>query len=227
MGERDRNGCGRFGSVVAMTTPSAQRPEANARILLVRHGQTDWNKAGKLQGQVDIPLNEVGRAQAAEAARGLLDSGITRIVTSTLGRAMETGAIIAAHLGLPDPTQDEGLLERAYGEFEGVRDGDLPADVRTTLHPGHERDPRQTEEAGFAAGIMPGVERSYDCGERGVATMKRLRARYPQDNLLLVSHGTLIRLAQNALDGWEYFHPGLDNLEVRELTPSQVASLSA
>ncbi|MGO1321006.1 MAG: histidine phosphatase family protein [Galactobacter sp.] len=195
-------------------------------IFFVRHGQTDWNKAGRLQGQVDIPLNETGKAQAQTAAEGLEGRGITRVITSTLGRAMETGGIIAAHLGLAAPTQDEGLLERAYGEFEGIRDGDLPADVRATLHPGHERDPREAEEAGFAAGIMPGVERSYDCGERGAATVKRLRAQYPEDTLLLVSHGTLIRLAQNALDGWKRYHPGLDNLEVRELTPTQLAAIS-
>jgi uncharacterized phosphatase len=202
-------------------------PEQRPRIFFVRHGQTDWNKAGKLQGQVDIPLNANGRDQARAAAESLEGRGITRVVTSTLGRAMETGRIIAAHLALPEPTQDEGLLERAYGEFEGVRDGDLPDDVRATLHPGHERDPRDAEEAGFAAGIMPGVERSYDCGVRGAATVTRLRAQYPGDTLLLVSHGTLIRLTLNALDGWARFHPGLDNLEVRELTDAQLAAVSA
>ncbi|MGO3151740.1 MAG: histidine phosphatase family protein [Galactobacter sp.] len=196
-------------------------------IFFVRHGQTDWNKAGKLQGQVDIPLNETGKAQAQTAAEQLDGRGITRVVTSTLGRAMETGGIIAAHLGLDAPSQDEGLLERAYGEFEGVRDGDLPDDVRETLHPGHERDPRDAEEAGFAAGIMPGVERSYDCGVRGAETVKRLRSQYPEDTLLLVSHGTLIRLTLNALDDWKRYHPGLDNLEVRELTSAQLAAASS
>jgi probable phosphoglycerate mutase len=172
-------------------------------------------------------LNDTGRDQARQAAVGLEGRGISRVVTSTLGRAMETGAIIASHLGLAEPTQDAGLLERAYGEFEGVRDGDLPEDVRRTLHPGHEQDPRVAEQAGFAAGIMPGVERSYDTGVRGAETVKRLRAQYPDDVLLLVSHGTLIRLALNALDGWEHYHAGLDNLEVRALSTSQLAFLEA
>lgn len=195
-------------------------------MVLVRHGQTDWNKAGRLQGQVDIPLNGTGREQAAVAARALEDQGFTRVVTSPLGRALETGSIIAAHLGLPEPTTDSGLVERAYGELEGAVDAELPEQTRRLLHPGHVSDPAPIEDEGYRLGLLPGVERSRATGDRGLEALRRIYAEYPQDRVIVVAHGTLIRLALDALDQWKRFHPSPANAEVRGVNAAQWAFLT-
>lgn len=95
------------------------------RIFLVRHGETDWNLAGRLQGSHDIPLNDLGREQAAETARVIerLSGGaaVLDYVASPLMRAAQTMAILRAELGLP-PDQfrrDDRLKELAFGRWEG------------------------------------------------------------------------------------------------------------
>jgi probable phosphoglycerate mutase len=84
----------------------------------LRHGETDWNARMLSQGQVDIPLNEVGLAQAARAADALVGKGIRAIHASTLTRARVTAEIVAARLQLPITLDDE-LQECAFGVQEG------------------------------------------------------------------------------------------------------------
>ena len=84
----------------------------------LRHGETDWNARGLSQGRTDIPLNANGTAQAHQAAALLAGRGIDRIVTSTLGRAIETTRIVATALGVAFTT-DAGLCEAAFGAQEG------------------------------------------------------------------------------------------------------------
>lgn len=93
-------------------------------LILVRHGQTDWNRDRRIQGATDVPLNETGRQQARDAAASLretLDPALpTVVVSSDLARARETGEIIAADLGLPAPHVYPELRERGYGVAEGL-----------------------------------------------------------------------------------------------------------
>ncbi|MBF4578210.1 histidine phosphatase family protein [Frigoribacterium sp. VKM Ac-2530] len=89
-------------------------------LYLVRHGETDWNRARRIQGATDIPLNDLGRAQAAEAGDLLARRSFDRVVASPLSRAAETGAIIAARLGLPAPELVPAVAERRYGDAEGL-----------------------------------------------------------------------------------------------------------
>jgi probable phosphoglycerate mutase len=86
--------------------------------LYLRHGQTDWNARNVSQGNVDIPLNETGRAQAVQAAALLQGRGITAIVASPLSRARDTAATVGDALGLKVAI-DEGLREVAFGVQEG------------------------------------------------------------------------------------------------------------
>jgi len=90
------------------------------RILLARHGETEWNALGRLQGHTDVPLNEVGRAQARALAESVAGARIAAIVTSDLARARETGEIVAAVLGLGAPVIEPALRERRFGVFEGL-----------------------------------------------------------------------------------------------------------
>ena len=89
----------------------------------LRHGQTDWNAQNLSQGNVDIPLNAVGLAQAAAAAEALAGRGIASIVASPLGRAQVTAQIVGEALGLPVATVD-GLRETRFGVQEGQPMGD-------------------------------------------------------------------------------------------------------
>ena len=87
-------------------------------IYFLRHGQTDWNLLGKMQGHADIPLNETGMKQAQKTAEKFKDIKMDAIYSSPLTRAMETARIINQNWGLPIQT-DERLQERNFGDYEG------------------------------------------------------------------------------------------------------------
>ena len=89
------------------------------KICLVRHGETEWNVMGILQGAQDIPLNQTGRAQAARTGQVLSALHWDGIFTSHLSRAYDTGAAIAAACGLPAPTVVPNIQERDFGIFDG------------------------------------------------------------------------------------------------------------
>lgn len=84
----------------------------------IRHGQTDWNKIHRCMGQTDIPLNELGKSQAADAIHNLQPLGITHIISSPLKRAHETAMIVAQGLGLPCQV-DQRLSEVHWGILQG------------------------------------------------------------------------------------------------------------
>jgi probable phosphoglycerate mutase len=90
----------------------------STRLIIWRHGNTDWNRADRVQGQLDAQLNDVGRAQAAAAAAVLAELRPDAIVSSDLSRAADTAAALAARTGLP-VTYDERLRERHFGRFQG------------------------------------------------------------------------------------------------------------
>ena len=90
------------------------------RIFLVRHGQTRLNREVRFRGIRDVPLDEVGRMEALEAALSLRDSGITKVYSSPLGRAQEVGRRIALATGLNEVEDMPLLLNLDYGEWEGL-----------------------------------------------------------------------------------------------------------
>jgi alpha-ribazole phosphatase len=90
-----------------------------SRLILVRHGVTSWNQAGRYQGHQDIPLGELGRLQAARVAGRLASERIDLCLTSDLGRARETAASVLAGRGLV-PTETPALRELGFGTWEGL-----------------------------------------------------------------------------------------------------------
>lgn len=167
------------------------------RIALVRHGETDWNRQGLVQGTTDIPLNDTGRAQAAEAADRLALVPWDRVVTSTLSRASETGAIIARRLGLPEPTTHPDLVERRYGVAEGMlfREYDVAFPGDTPV------DGRESREE-VAARMVPAV--------------LEIAAAHPGESIIIVSHGGAIRSVLGALQPETVFPP-IRNLSAHTL----------
>lgn len=161
------------------------------RLALIRHGQTDWNLAGRVQGHTDIPLNDTGRAQARAAAeriaRELDQSGEEAwdaVVSSPLSRARETAQIIADALGLPLGDAHDGLAEQHFGEAEG-----LTVEEFTRRWP--DRDFR-------------GGESDEQIGRRSTVTLSQLHEAFPGARLLAVSHGALIRRTIATLTGYTY-----------------------
>lgn len=145
---------------------------------LVRHGLTDWNQAGRIQGQSDIPLNDEGRSQARRLARRLQEESEYRwdfVITSGLSRAQETGSIIAEVLQIPLYDPDSRLMEKAFGQAEG-----LTHTERETLW-GIDWDQQDL-----------GQEKDEAIRERALSFMSDLAQRYPDKQVLVVSHGGLL-----------------------------------
>ena len=94
----------------------------NTTLTLIRHGQTDWNKANLMQGITDIPLNDTGREQARTTGKKLADMGLefTVLVSSPLSRAHETAQLVGEHFDLQVHKTYPELVERAYGAGEGL-----------------------------------------------------------------------------------------------------------
>ena len=106
------------GRSVCFSPVRAHRRRQIMKIYFVRHGETDWNKARRIQGQVDIPLNEFGRHLAEETAKGLAEVPFDICYTSPLDRAVETARIILGDRAVP-VIKDARIKEMAFGEYEG------------------------------------------------------------------------------------------------------------
>lgn len=145
---------------------------------LIRHGLTDWNKIGRIQGQSDIPLNEEGRSQARKLAERLLTDQEYKwdfVITSGLSRAQETGEIIAKTLNIPLYDPDSRLVEKAFGQVEG-----LTAEERETLWG---VDWKQLDL---------GQESDEAIQERALSFLKEMGEKYSDNNVLVISHGGLL-----------------------------------
>lgn len=140
-------------------------------LVLVRHGETDWNRHGRVQGRTDIPLNDTGREQARAAAERLTGAGLDAVVASPLSRAAETARIIADGLGLGEVELVDDLVERDYGDAEGMTDRELDARFGGRL------DAQESREATVAR-VKP--------------ALLAIAARRPGQRVLVVSHGGVI-----------------------------------
>ena len=94
-------------------------------VCVTRHGETDWNIAGILQGWTDVPINDQGRRQAYELVGNFSHSKFSKIYSSPLIRSLETAEIIARSLRLDPPGRHEGLKERNFGVFQGIPKSEL------------------------------------------------------------------------------------------------------
>jgi broad specificity phosphatase PhoE len=155
-----------------------------------RHGETDWNAAGRWQGQTDIPLNASGRLQARALAARLLDEGIRAVGTSDLVRARETAEIVCTQLRLTLGHVDRAFRERAYGLFEGLTAAECRA-----RHP----EAWATFEV-EASPRLPEVEPLDAVTARMVLGLERAAERMDPP-ALIVSHGRAIRSLVSRITG--------------------------
>jgi probable phosphoglycerate mutase len=152
-------------------------------LLLARHGETDWNRDGRWQGQADPPLNETGRAQAHELAAALRDDGIAAVYASDLRRARETAEIVAGVLGLPVDL-DPRLREVDIGAWSGYTTAEVEQQFPDSSRRWRASDPAHAFEGGETYAAM---------GERVVEAVHEIVRQHDGERVLIVGHGGPIR----------------------------------
>lgn len=163
-----------------------------AHVCITRHGETDWNVSGILQGWFDVPINEQGRRQAREMAVAFADAGFAAVWTSPLIRAGETAEIIAAELRLPPPSVHEGIKERHFGAIQGVPKSEL-ADLNPLLL---QQILRRNPAAEFEEG-----ETMDEFADRVLAGFMDIGARHPGERVLVVTHGWVMDVVTRHIEG--------------------------
>jgi broad specificity phosphatase PhoE len=163
-------------------------------MLLARHGETDWNREGRWQGQTDVALNETGREQARELAVWLAEQPLDVIVASDLKRAHETALIVAAAKGMVVST-DAGLREIDVGSWGG-----LTPDEIAQRFPGMSNHDGETNEQHLA---------------RVIAAFRRIGDEHRGKRMLIVSHGKTLRVIRRHATGRPV--PLLGNCETAQM----------
>ena len=159
-------------------------------LILARHGRTAWNHELRLQGHADVPLDDVGRAQAEELAAGLAPLQPVRLWSSDLRRAHQTAAAIGAACGLPVES-DPRLREYDVGDRSGMTHAEFA-------------DRFPAEYAAWRTGAAgPGEETIEEVAARTVAALRDHLAELPADGVgVAVMHGTCLKTALSALLDW-------------------------
>ena len=164
------------------------------RILLIRHGETEWNRIHRFQGRSDQPLNQRGKEQARALAKRLQTETVTAFYSSPLSRAAETARIIAGFHDSPPLYFEEGLIEMELGDFDG-----MPAKQWTQEHPEFVKAWREDP----SAMRLPGGETLAEVQHRGMNALERITRTYPTSRqpaekksdgptLVIVSHNFVI-----------------------------------
>lgn len=163
---------------------------ARTRLILVRHGQTEYNRQGRLQGQVDIPLNEAGIRQAESLAALVSADPPDLLVASPLQRARETARLLSRGTGLEVRT-DDAFLERSFGRWEGLTGEEI-----------HRRWPEEHADWRAHRPVLGlGVEDRPEVGERVAAACRALVAAHDGGTVMVVAHGAAITLGITTLLG--------------------------
>ena len=153
-------------------------------IIIIRHGETEWNQTGRFQGHSDVPLSETGRAQAEALGRNLALDHVDAVYASDLTRALETATPLAARFGLtvtPDPL----LRELNFGAWEGQSFNDVNAENPDAMKQFY-NDP---ERAG-----IPHSEPFPDFQKRVAGRVREIVAEQRGKRIVIVSHGASIRI---------------------------------
>ncbi|WP_307470801.1 histidine phosphatase family protein [Cytobacillus purgationiresistens] len=151
-------------------------------ICLIRHGETDWNAAGRIQGRTDIPLNLKGVEQAKQCGKHLSANAADMIIASPLTRAKQTAEIIQKEVNLPLVFMDD-FIERCFGEAEGMTFDD--------------------RRSHFPDGNIPDLESIETLTSRVMDGIKKINNNYPGEKLLLVAHGAVINAILSHLSAGE------------------------
>jgi len=157
-------------------------------IYIARHGETDWNRAGRYQGQRESQLTGTGVAQARALADALAQRGITRVTSSPLARCVETARPLAQRLGLPLET-DADLIEIAHGTWEGRLRASIEREDPQAIRTWREHPEQVQFEGGESLGQVDARWRAF------------MRRNQDADGIAIVTHDVIVRLAILAATG--------------------------
>lgn len=163
-----------------------------AHLCIARHGETDWNISGILQGWLDVPINEQGRRQAHELAAAFAGSGFAALWSSPLIRARETAEIVAAALGLPAPACHDGIKERHFGAIQGIPKSEL-ADLNPLLL---QQILRRNPAAEFEEG-----ESMDEFADRVLAGFADIGVKHRGERVLVITHGWVMDVVTRHIEG--------------------------
>jgi probable phosphoglycerate mutase len=169
------------------------------RILAIRHGETAWNVDTRIQGHLDIALNDTGRGQAARLARALAARGepLAAVYSSDLQRAWDTARALAEATGAP-LVPHTGLRERHFGRLQGLTYADIAARHPEDAQRWRMRDPHWVPEGG---------ESLHALHQRVLQTVHALAAAHPGEQIAIVSHGGVLDSLYRAAVGIELSAP--------------------
>lgn len=183
-------------------------------ILLIRHGETDWNVEKRLQGHIDIELNDRGRRQAEVLGSALAEEKLDAVYASDLKRAWKTAQAIALHQALA--VQKEALLrERCYGALEGMSYQEIKQAYPETYLAWRSRD----IHARYPCGDSP-AETLLEFSSRVVNAVIELARKHPQQKIAIIAHGGVLDCVHRAAAGkslsevrdFDIFNAGINRL---------------
>lgn len=158
------------------------------RILAIRHGETLWNVDSRIQGHLDISLNETGRWQAERLGMALKDEPIAAIYASDLSRAHDTALAVSRHTGVP-VQPEPGLRERSFGEFEGRTFAEIEKELPEQAQRWRQRDPAFAPAGGESLLMLEA---------RVLSVAARLAAQHPGEQIALFAHGGVMDILYRA-----------------------------
>ena len=172
-------------------------PDSPTRVLLIRHGETAWNVDTRLQGQLDIGLNEAGHLQAQRLGQALSHEPISALYASDLSRAMQTAEHLGraiGHVPLPEP----GLRERLFGVYQGLTVSQIEDRWPQDAVRWRQREPDFAPE---------GAESLQEFSTRCVGAAQRIAERHPGETIALVAHGGVLDCLYRAATGMDLQAP--------------------
>lgn len=173
--------------------PGDMQPlNGSTQVCIARHGETDWNIAGILQGWLDVSLNEQGRRQAAELATAFAGSGVSCIYSSPLSRARESAEIVAGVLRLASPVCLEGMKERHFGAIQGIPKAELADLNPVLLQQILKRNPACSFEQG---------ESMDEFADRVLDAVMSIGRQMPGQRVLVITHGWVMDVITRHIHG--------------------------
>ena len=160
-------------------------------IILVRHGETAWNRERRMQGHTDTPLSEIGRAQAAALGLRMKGAPFDALYSSDLTRAWDTAAAVAAHTG-HEIRKDRMLRERTFGIFEGLTYEEMSQRYPEAHAKFLSRDPDYA---------VPGGESAREFYDRSLNCLSGIACRHPDATVMVVTHGMVLDTLYRAATG--------------------------
>jgi 2,3-bisphosphoglycerate-dependent phosphoglycerate mutase len=164
---------------------------SETKLIVVRHGETSWNREKRMQGTTDTPLSEVGQAQARALGRRLAGREFAALYASDLSRARDTASIIADHTGR-QLVMDSRLRERRFGVFEGLTAGEIQERFPEEYARFVSRDPDYE---------VPGGESARGFAGRCLGCLSEIAGRHRGEEIVVVTHGLVLDSLYRAAQG--------------------------